>query len=96
MDEEKKIKIEQKQPEENLYNEEGREDALDADEINDVEEGFMQGYEEGEKMAKCSLCKKPLGKNIVEKEYNGEIYRFCSEHCADEFDKQFKAKNNQK
>jgi len=55
------------------------------DEITDVDEGFMKGYEEGEKMAICQNCKKVLGEEVVEREFEGETYRFCSEQCADKF-----------
>src|SRR3989344_6574106 len=71
--------------EEDLYSEDGREDAIEDDEVDELEEGFMKGYEGGDKLAKCALCKKPLGKNFVEEELNSELYRFCSEEHADVF-----------
>ena len=58
---------------------------MEADEIDELEEGFMKGYEGGDRMAKCALCKKPLKQNFVEQELNGETYRFCSEEHADAF-----------
>ena len=74
--------------EENLYSQEGREVLLDKeDEITDVDEGFMKGYEEGEKMAICQFCKKVLEDEVVERDFDGETYRFCSEQCADKFTK---------
>jgi len=36
----------QESVEEDVYTEEGRENQLDSDEINDWEAGFMEGYEE--------------------------------------------------
>ncbi len=70
---------------EDLYSEEGREEAMEDDEVDELEEGFMKGYEGGEKMAKCTLCKKPLGKSFVEEEIHGEVCRFCSEEHADAY-----------
>jgi len=80
--------IEAGEREENLYSKEGREVLLDKeDEITDVDEGFMKGYEEGEKMAICQFCKKVLEDEVVERDFDGETYRFCSEQCADKFTK---------
>lgn len=90
MNEEKLKKIQTEELEEDLTTPEGREVALDADEIDSVEEGFMKGYQEGEKMAKCALCHKPLERDIIEKEFDDETYRFCSQHCLDEFEKKWK------
>jgi len=77
--------------EESIYNEEGMQEAIDADEIDEFEQGFMQGYENEEKSAKCSLCNKILDnkeEDIIEVEFEGEIYRFCSEKCAETFKKE--------
>jgi len=68
-----------------LYAEEGREGAMEDDEVDELEEGFMQGYEAGDKMAKCALCKKPIGKDFVEEEIGNEKYRFCSEDHAEAY-----------
>ncbi len=46
---------------EDIYSTTGREELMEnEDEITDVDEGFMQGYEEGEKIAECAHCKKIL------------------------------------
>jgi len=69
---------------EGIYSEEGREELIDKeDEITDTDEGFMQGYDEGEKLAMCALCKTILEDNFVEREIDGEIYRFCSDKHAE-------------
>ena len=79
--------------EEDIYSDEGREELLnEEDEISDVEEGFMKGYEEGSKMAECCNCGKVLKKDIVEEEFNDEVYRFCSEDCADLYEKRLNKK----
>tara|TARA_Y100000310_G_scaffold335294_1_gene416927 strand:+ start:916 stop:1158 length:243 start_codon:yes stop_codon:yes gene_type:complete len=56
------------------------------DEITELEEGFIKGYNEGESMAKCAKCKKVLGEEIVEEEIDGNSYRFCSSDCATAFE----------
>lgn len=95
MDEEKLDKIRQEELEEDLTTQEGRQAAMEADEIDEIEEGFMKGYEEGEKMAKCALCKKPLERDIIEKDFNDETYRFCSQYCLDEFERKEKWKESE-
>ena len=71
-----------------IYSEEGREDLVEDDEIEPWEEGFMQGAEGGGQGAKCRKCGKPLiDKDFIEKEIDGENYRFCCEECAKKFEK---------
>ena len=71
---------------EDIYAEEGMEDAIDSDEIDEVEQGFMKGYKERD-MAKCSQCGRVLDDedDIVEMEIDGKLKRFCSDRCADKF-----------
>lgn len=69
----------------NIYTEEGREEQLEDDEIDDIEQGFMQGYEQGDKLAKCALCRKILTDRYVEEEIDGEIHHFCCENHAELF-----------
>jgi YHS domain-containing protein len=73
-----------------IYSKEGREDQIDEDEITDLDEGFMRGYEEGEKMAKCPLCGVVLDQDFVEREIDGEIYRFCCEEHMEIFIRNYK------
>ena len=77
-----------KQPAEedmDIYEKDQAEEMTEEDEIEPEEEGFMKGYSEGKKSAKCSKCNKILEQDIVEKDVEGEIYRFCSEKCAEDF-----------
>lgn len=69
-----------------IYSEEGREKLVEAGEISPEEEGFMQGASGVGQGAKCRRCGKILGdyKDVFEQEVDGEVYRFCSKHCADE------------
>jgi len=66
-----------------IYTGESKEE-LEDDEISNVEEGFMKGYNEF-KGGKCCYCEKVIGDNPVEIEIDGETYRFCSGRCADKF-----------
>ena len=72
-----------------IYGEEGREELIeDEDEITNIEEGFMKGYDEEEKLSECCNCGKVLVKEeVVEEEFDGVVYRFCSPECASEFEK---------
>lgn len=77
----------EKEDEDGIYSEEGREELIEEeDEITDLDEGFMKGYDEGEKAAVCANCGHALGDKFVEEEFNGEVYRFCSDECASEFE----------
>ena len=71
-----------------IYSQEGREELMEnEDEITDVDEGFMKGYEEEEKLSECGQCNKVLENNVVEREFNDELLRFCSSECASEYEK---------
>ena len=73
--------------EEDVYTEEGRSNQLDSDEIDDWEAGFMEGYEEDDRAAKCAKCRKILEEDFIEEEIDGDEYRFCSRRCAETFKK---------
>lgn len=86
-DEELKRQIEVGEKEEDIYTEEGREELVEDDAITDQEAGFVQGYEEEEKVSSCQTCGKLLtGENFVEKEIDGDIVRFCSDECAERYE----------
>lgn len=72
--------------EEDVYSNEGREELLEDDEINPDEEGFMLGYTEGDKLAKCARCGKVIVDDAVEREISGKIFNFCSDECAKFFE----------
>ena len=66
-----------------IYDEEGREELQESDEINEVEEGFVEGFEEGEHEAKCAECGSVLvDDKIIQEEIDGHSYNFCSNDCA--------------
>lgn len=79
--------FEEGEHEEDIYDEEGREELKESDEITEIEEGFVEGYEEGEHQVKCAKCNVVLvDGNLVEEELDGKHYRFCSEECASAFE----------
>src|SRR3989338_5135100 len=79
--------FEEGEHEDDIYDEEGRDKLEEADEITELEEGFVEGYEEGEHEAKCAKCGKVLvGENFIEEEIEDHHYRFCSEECASAFE----------
>lgn len=71
--------------EDDIYDEDERDELEEEDEISPEEEGFMKGYDEGKKMSACPKCGKVLVSDFVEKEIDGETYRFCSDSCANAF-----------
>ena len=59
----------------------------EADEIDEIEEGFMKGYEEDINEAICSNCKKTLvSQDFIEEKLGDTTYRFCTKECADNFE----------
>jgi len=74
--------------EEDIYSDAGREELMeDEDEITDIDEGFMKGYEEEEKIAECPNCGALLvNEKVVEEEIGDETFMFCSSECASEFE----------
>lgn len=74
--------------EEDIYSKEGREELVDDDEISPLEEGFMEGAHDDGQGAKCRKCGKILTDDFVEREIGNEIYRFCSDECAEEYIKE--------
>lgn len=88
--EEEKHQMDVGESEEEVYSEAGLEDlSREEDELTDTDEGFMKGYIEGAKSAKCVACGKVLAKNVVELEHNDQVYRFCSSDCAEKFKKKW-------
>lgn len=53
----------------------------DEDTLDDVDEGFMKGYNESEVVVKCAQCKKIIEDTVVEEEFDDETLKFCSQEC---------------
>ena len=89
--EEKMKDMELGDAESDIYSGAGREELIEEeDEITDLDEGFMKGYEEGAKVAECKNCKSVLLDNFVESIVDDETCRFCTQECATEFCKKNK------
>lgn len=71
-----------------IYSDDYLEEASEDDEIDELEEGFMKGYDEDNEEV-CSNCGKVLTgyKDTVEIEQGKKTYKFCSERCAEKFRK---------
>lgn len=76
-----------------VYTEEGREELVEEDQVDDWEEGVVKGFEEGENPSACDECGKTLVEktDVVEEEIDDEIYTFCSVECAQKYLKKKKS-----
>ena len=84
--EDEELKLHTGEKEADVYTAEGR-DELEEDEgeIAPWEEAFMEGASGKGSKATCENCGKILSQNeakIIEREYRGQTYFFCSEKCA--------------
>lgn len=80
------------QVEETVYTAEGREELVADGEMSPEEEGFMEGAEGDGEDAKCAHCGAILmdAEHTFEREIDGKIHRFCSEHHAEEYEEKKK------
>ncbi|MDP1694247.1 MAG: hypothetical protein Q8L34_01785 [Candidatus Woesearchaeota archaeon] len=58
----------------------------DEDELDDVDEGFMKGYNDSETVIKCTNCKKLIEGDGIEEEFDDEKHKFCSQECLNEYE----------
>lgn len=83
---EKKMKMKLGEEDEDIYTPEGQEEEVEEDEIEPWEEGFMQGASGAGQLGKDALTGKPLvGRNVIETEIGGKLYRFATETNAQKF-----------
>lgn len=76
---------------EGVYSDEERSELIEDDEITAEEEGFMEGADLAGSHAKCANCGKMLTPaTTIEKEIEGEVKWFCSEHCIEKFEEKHK------
>ena len=84
--EDEEIKMHTGEKEADVYTKEGREELEEDEEgIAPWEEGFMEGASGKGSKGTCENCGKPLSQNeaeVIEREYRGETYFFCSDNCA--------------
>ncbi|MBT4651601.1 hypothetical protein HOC13_03710 [Candidatus Woesearchaeota archaeon] len=69
------------------YTKEGREEAEENGEMEPWEAGFMEGATGGGQLGKDALTGEPLMdiEDVVELEFDGELYRFVNEENATKF-----------
>ncbi|MBU0456580.1 MAG: hypothetical protein ABH824_05360 [Nanoarchaeota archaeon] len=85
--EEKEIKMEHGEIDEDIYTKEGREMQEDDSEIEPWEEGFMEGASQAAQLGKDALTGEPLMdvEDVFETEIGGKVYRFVNEENAQKF-----------
>lgn len=60
---------------------------LEQDGLESSEEGFMKGYSDDDVVEECAECGSAIDEDgRVAKELDGELQKFCSKNCADEFE----------
>lgn len=83
---EKKMKMKLGEEDEDIYSAERQEEEVEEDEIEPWEAGFMKGASGAGQLGKDALTGKPLvGRNIIEAEIGGKLYRFMSDANAQKF-----------
>ena len=78
--------MEEGMDDEEVYDETGRHQLIDDDEMENWEEGFMEGAEGRGGMTSCARCGKLLGQGktkVFERKINGKKLYFCSEEHAE-------------
>ena len=80
-------KMESGEKEETVYDEQGRENLVEDDEISPTEAGFMEGAEDDGEQGKCANCGAALmdAEHTVETKIDGKTYWFCSDHCLEKY-----------
>ncbi|MBI1971145.1 hypothetical protein HYS47_05325 [Candidatus Woesearchaeota archaeon] len=72
-----------------VYSSAGRKVLRDDDEVDDWEEGFMDGAEAGGGKAKCMKCGTIIEmSSCVEQDIDGELKWFCSDKCLKKYEKE--------
>jgi hypothetical protein len=55
-------------------------------EEEDTESGFMDGYSDDDEVEECAECGSAIHEKRIVKTIEGEMFVFCSEICAKEFE----------
>lgn len=76
-----------------IYTEEGREDLLEDDEIAAWEQGYVEGLKAKETLF-CRNCRKIIVDRPIEKEYEHQLYWFCSDACVVSFEERRRARRS--
>ncbi|MBW2994774.1 hypothetical protein KY312_00330 [Candidatus Woesearchaeota archaeon] len=84
------LKIREGEKDMDVYEEPGREEAVEEDGISAREEAFLEGQDKGAQEGVCEECGKVLSdepEEVIEEKKDEQIHFFCSDSCADKFRK---------
>ncbi len=85
-DEEERLEIDKGDGDAEVYEKEGLDDLEDDDEVDPIEQAFMEGYNDTSGLSKCAHCGKPLDEDkTIEHKIKGKKHWFCSTDCVDEY-----------
>lgn len=85
-EEEKEFEMQTGEKDEDIYEEKGREQQIENDEISDSEEGYMEGAAGTGSKSKCDKCGRILQEDkdeIIETKKAGKLVWLCI-NCAEE------------
>jgi YHS domain-containing protein len=84
---EEEISEKEQEEREKIYTEEGVEEKIASDNMNPEDAGFMEGYD-NPRLVQCGGCGKEFDlDSAIERQVEGTTFWFCSEKCAQHFDK---------
>ena len=85
---EKEFEMDIGKQEETVYDEAGRENLVENDEMSAEEAGFMAGAEGDGSHGKCRNCGTALTTTyLIETKINGETMWFCTDDCLEQYKK---------
>tara|TARA_Y100000310_G_scaffold137447_1_gene136367 strand:- start:59186 stop:59431 length:246 start_codon:yes stop_codon:yes gene_type:complete len=68
-------------------NENSEQSTVEEGGVDSSEAAFMHGYNsDGENTKECEECGVAIQEEDVEREIEGQMHKFCSKICADEFE----------
>jgi ssDNA-binding Zn-finger/Zn-ribbon topoisomerase 1 len=94
-EEKEELKIREGEKDMDVYEEPGREEAVDEDEISPREEAFMEGEDVDTEEGVCEQCGRVLSDSpdeVKEEKVGESIHFFCSDRCALKYRRSHKEK----
>jgi len=82
------LKVRKGEKDMDVYEEPGREEAVEEDEISAREEAFMEGEEQDVEEGVCEECGNVLSdisEEVKEEKIGEQIHFFCSDRCAEKY-----------
>lgn len=84
------IEMDTNQGDTDIYEDKGSEKLEEDGVITNEDEGFMKGAAKDGEDANCRQCGKVLVNDLVEKEINSEVMRFCCDECLNKYEEEHK------